>query len=105
MWDSSLPESAHKWSYTEWQQQLDRLSEEDQMTLIYNGNSSKWAEETFEICKKVYETTPEGTNISYDYIAEWTPVIEMQFLKGGLRLADLLNVIFDSEYQGGYKSK
>lgn len=105
VWDSSLPESAHKWSYTEWQQQLDRLFEEDQMTLIYNGNSSKWAEETFEICKKVYETTPEGTNISYDYIAEWTPVIEMQFLKGGLRLADLLNVIFDSEYQGGYKSK
>ena len=24
IWDSSLPESAHKWSYTEWQQQIDR---------------------------------------------------------------------------------
>ena len=46
----------------------------------------------------MYDTTPQGTNISYDYIAEWTPTIEQQFLKGGLRLADVLNSIFDPEY-------
>jgi len=42
---------------------------------------------------------PEGTNISYDYIAEWTPTVERQFLRGGLRLADVLNSIFDPQYK------
>ncbi len=36
--------------------------------------------------------------MSYDYIAEWTPVVEDRFLRGGLRLADLLNGIFDPGY-------
>lgn len=98
VWDSSLPESAHKWSYTEWQQQIDRATPEETDSILNNGNSEAWAEETFEIGKKVYDLTPEGTKISYDYIAEWTPVVEQQFLKGGLRLADLLNSIFDTDY-------
>lgn len=37
--------------------------------------------------------------ISYDYIANWTPVVEMQFLKGGLRLARILNNIANTEEQ------
>ncbi len=98
VWDSSLPESAHKWSYTEWQKQLDRLSPEEIISITEGGTPERWGKETFEITKDVYETTPQDYNISYDYIARWTPVIENQFMKGGLRLADLLNSIFDHEY-------
>jgi hypothetical protein len=98
VWDSSLPESAHKWSYTEWQQQIDRVSEAEENEILKDGNPYKWGEETYNICKQVYANTPEGSKISYDYIAEWTPVIEQQFLKGGLRLADLLNSIYDPFY-------
>lgn len=98
-WDSKLPESAHKWSYTEWQQNIDRATPEEADAILKDGTPSSWGKETYEICKKVYEETPEGTNVNFDYIAEWTPVIEQQFLKGGLRLADLLNGIFDPEYQ------
>lgn len=98
VWDSSLPESAHKWSYTEWQQQIDRVTPEEEKIIIGNSNPDEWGKETYEICKSVYAATPQGTNISYDYIAEWTPTIERQFLKGGLRLADVLNSIFDPEY-------
>ena len=98
VWDSSIPESAHKWSYTEWQQQIDRLSDADANTVVAGGNPAKWATETFEICKNVYATTPKGTRISYDYISEWTPTVENQFLKGGLRLADVLNSVFDPYY-------
>lgn len=100
VWDSSLPESAHKWSYTEWQQQIDRTTPEQRVEILSVNTPEGWAKETYEICKDVYANTPDGTKISYDYIAEWTPVIEQQFLKGGLRLADLLNSIFDVEYQG-----
>lgn len=99
VWDSSLPESAHKWSYTEWQQQIDRATDEVMSEIILEGHPAKWAEETYEIGKKVYDVTPEGYKISYDYIAEWTPIIEQQFLRGGLRLADLLNSIFDENYE------
>lgn len=98
VWDTSLPESAHKWTFTEWQQQIDRLPEIKQKEIIINGTPEKWAKETYLIAKDIYEKTPVGTNISYDYIAEWTPVVEEQFLKGGLRLADLLNSIFDPYY-------
>ena len=34
VWDSSLPESAHKWSYTEWQQQIDRANPALQTEII-----------------------------------------------------------------------
>lgn len=98
IWDSSVPESAHKWTYTEWNDQINRATPQEITLIIANGNPEKWGEETYEICKQVYEKTPQGSNISYDYVSEWTPVVEDQLLKGGLRLADLLNSIFDKEY-------
>ncbi len=100
VWDSSLPESAHKWSYTEWQQQIDRVLPEEEYGILLGGTPASWGKETFEICSEIYDKTPQDTNISYDYIAEWTPTIERQFLKGGLRLADVLNDIFDPQYVG-----
>lgn len=100
VWDSKLPEAAHKWSYTEWQQQIDRVSAEEKAAIISEGTPEKWGKECYEIASEVYAATPQDTNISYDYIARWTPVIETQFLKGGLRLADLLNSIYDPDYKG-----
>lgn len=99
IWDSSIPESAHKWTYTEWQNQIDRASADEEALIIFNGNPETWGNETFEICKQVYGQTPQNTNVSYDYIAFWTPTIEAQLLKGGLRLADVLNSIFDKDYK------
>ena len=100
VWDSSVPESAHKWTYTEWNDQINRATPEEIAAILEEGTPEKWGEETFEICKNVYAGTPEGTKISYDYVSDWTPVVEQQFLKGGLRLADMLNSIFDPEYEG-----
>lgn len=93
VWDGSIVDSAHKWSYSEWQSQIDRVSEVERTRLIA-GDIDDWAKETYMIASKIYEATPIGSNISYDYVAEWTPVIEQQFLKGGLRLAHLLNIIY-----------
>ena len=98
VWDSSVPESGHKWSYTEWADQIDRATPEE-TAMILQGGPADWGKETFDICTEVYRKTPDGTKISYDYIAEWTPTVERQFLKGGLRLADLLNTIFDGDYR------
>ncbi len=93
IWDTDLVESAHRWSYTEWRQQLDRVTEEE-AAAIAAGEPEEWLRETHAICVEVYRKTPEGTRISYDYIAEAAPVIEQQFLRGGLRLARLLNELY-----------
>ena len=100
VWDSRLPEIAHKWSYTEWQKNIDRVSEAEMLEIVGGGSPYSWGEESYNIATKIYDTTPEGTKIAYDYIADWTPVIEQQFLRGGLRLADILNEAFDPEYTG-----
>lgn len=97
-WDSWLPEQAHKWSYTEWAQQIDRNDTTVNEEIFTITNPDEWGRQTYEIATKIYDTTPEDSALSYDYIAEWTPVVEQQFLRGGLRLADILNSIFDTEY-------
>lgn len=92
-WDTAIVEAAHRWSYTEWQEQTDRLSD-DEAVLIQAGEPRDWLIETHAICRAIYEATPEGTNISYDYVDRATPVIELQFIRGGYRLARLLNEIY-----------
>ncbi len=93
VWDSSLVESAHKWGYTEWQHECDRLSRK-QANAICTGDPYSWVVETSELCHKIYASTPEGSNLSYDYVARYTPLIERQLVRGGHRLAHLLNKIY-----------
>lgn len=92
VWDSKIVESAHKWSCSEWQQQIDRADTAQTAEILSLSTPQEWAKETYMISKEVYEKTPQDFNIEYNYIAEWTPLIEQQFLKGGLRLAEVLNV-------------
>lgn len=92
-WDTAIPEAAHRWSYTEWQEQIDRLTD-DEAVLIQAGDPRDWLMESHAICEEIYENTPEGTKISYGYVDRATPVIERQFLRGGYRLARLLNEIY-----------
>lgn len=93
IWDSDLPEAAHRWSYSEWQAQLDRTTE-DEAALIAAGEPVDWFLETYALCSDIYARTPAGTEVSYDYVAEAAPVIERQLLRGGYRLARLLNEIY-----------
>lgn len=100
VWDNNVIESGHKWSYSEWADQLDRKLSADNAAEIIKGDFNDWGISSWEIAKKIYEATPAGTSISYNYVAEWTPVAEEQLLRGGLRLAHVLNMIFDPEYRG-----
>lgn len=97
IWDSSLLESAHKWGYTEWQHQIDRLPEETEVVTV-GGNLDDWGQKTVAIAKNIYESLPANANFSYNEVADWAPVIEAQLLIGGLRLAHVLNSIYDPSY-------
>ena len=94
VWDSNILESGHKWGYSEWQQQIDRVTPDEEQAIAC-GSVDDWAKETVAIATNIYRATPAGTNLRYDEVAKWTPIIEYQLLYGGLRLAYLLNSIFD----------
>jgi len=93
VWDTNLIESAHKWTYTEWVDQIDRVDRKE-IKAIQHGSINDWARETYLYATTIYNETPEGTLISYDYVAEHTLLIEQQLLKAGLRLARILNEIY-----------
>ena len=93
VWDSAILESAHKWSYIEWQQQIDRLTPKQEHAIVY-GTPNDWIEETVQLAEDIYENSPSNVNLSYDYVAHYAPVIELQLLKGGLRLAAILEEIY-----------
>ena len=98
IWDTNLVESAHKWSYTEWVDQIDRSSDAERRAIV-GGSVDDWAKETIAITGDVYQQMPEGSKISYNEIATSAPIIEQQLERGGLRLAHLLNQLFDSQYK------
>ena len=93
VWDSEIVESAHRWSYSEWQQNIDRANKKQQKMLT-QGTPNDWIEETVLLAHDIYERSTIGGNLSYDYVAYYAPVIEQQLLKGGLRLAKLLEEIY-----------
>lgn len=97
VWDSSLVEGCHKWSYTEWQQQIDRADAATEAAIVA-GTVDDWARQTFDIATQCYVYFRPGAKVMYNDLARWAPVIEQQFLRGGLRLAHVLNSIFDPAY-------
>ena len=93
VWDSEIVESAHRWSYSEWQQQVDRASRKEQKA-VAQGHPNDWIEETVLLARDIYATSSTGENLSYDYVAHYAPVVEQQLLKGGIRLAKILEELY-----------
>jgi hypothetical protein len=62
--------------------------------MLTQGTPNDWIEETVLLAHDIYEHSTIGGNLSYDYVAYYAPVIEQQLLKGGLRLAKLLEEIY-----------
>jgi len=93
IWDSNMIEMAHKWSYSEWRDQID-IRDAKRIEEIVAGNPNEWARQTYDIVCQVYDATPVGSKLSFDYLNQWTPVIEQQLLYAGLRLASVLNELF-----------
>ena len=94
LWDTALVESAHKWSYTEWEQQINRYCTPKCKAEIAKGEPKDWLKESHALATEIYKATPEKGKVSYDYIAYYAPVIEQRLLAGGLRLAMILNEIY-----------
>lgn len=93
VWDTAIIDSVHEWGYREWADQIDILSKRE-IAEIVKGTPDQWGEETWMITCRIYEETPKGAKLSYDYVNRWQETVEQRLLYGGLRLARLLNEIF-----------
>ena len=93
VWDSKLIESVHSWSYTEWQQNLDRCTKTE-FKEMSSGTPKDWLTETWKITVGIYDYIKPDENYSYKYRYDYAPIVEHQLLVAGYRLAALLNRIF-----------
>lgn len=93
VWDTEMIESARKWSYTEWQRQLDRYGRK-QIKAVTSGIVREWFDETVAAAEFIYENTSAGDDLRYRYIYDFNDLLERQLLYAGYRLAAVLNGIF-----------
>ena len=100
VWDSKLIESARKWHYSEWVEQLDRTDKKFRKSVM-TGTYVEWFADTVDNAARIYEyvesLNQQTPNLSYQFIYDFSPLLEQQLLLGGYRLAYVLNTIFSSK--------
>lgn len=96
VWDSKMIDSARKWHYSEWTEQLDRTDRKYKKDIM-KGSYEEWFNETVENAASLYDYVEElgdTPNLSYQFVYDFSPLLEEQLLNGGYRLAYVLNTIF-----------
>lgn len=95
VWDSKMIESARKWSYTEWTDQIDRADRKERRD-ISKGTFEDWLTETSACASEIYEyvESRSDTNLSYQFVYDFTPMLEERLTVAGYRLAFVLNSLF-----------
>ncbi len=97
VWDSRIIDSARTWSYSEWRDNLDRESRKYRKS-VSAGSYEDWFSETVEEAARIYEYVESSGSIapvlSYQFVYDFSPLLEEQLLNAGYRLAHVLNEIF-----------
>ena len=102
VWDSKMIDAARKWNYTEWVEQLDRTNRKYRKN-VTAGSYEDWftttvanAAEIYNYVEAIDQKLPEEElpNLSYQFVYDFSPMLEEQLLLGGYRLAYVLNTIF-----------
>lgn len=97
VWDSRMIDSARKWSYSEWCEQFDTKSRKYRKE-ISQGSYEDWFMKTVSEAAKIYDYVESRPGmvpeLSYQYVYDFSPLLEEQLLNAGYRLAHVLNTIF-----------
>lgn len=91
LWDTKLVENENL-SFTEYAQFINTNNSELISEYLHSTPTS-WLEESHNLALQIYKSTDE--NISYDYIFTNTPIVKTRLQQAGIRLAGLLNTLFD----------
>ncbi|MEO9891721.1 S1/P1 nuclease [Aurantibacter sp.] len=93
VWDSNMIND-YGMSYTELAASLPVLNKQA-VKEIQKGDILDWVEESQEIADRIYNSVEIGDKLYYRYSYVWWDTVETQLQKGGLRLAKVLNDLFN----------
>ena len=93
VWDTQMLES-WSMSYTELYRNARDLSKE-QVRSIQNGTVIDWMYDSRELAKTVYNSASAEDKLGYRYSYEYLGTVMEQLQKAGIRLAKVLNDIYD----------
>ncbi|MBA9075579.1 MULTISPECIES: S1/P1 nuclease [Rufibacter] len=94
LWDSQLIEY-QQLSYTEYATALNCVSKE-QSKIWKNQPMTQWFFESYQIADQLYKGVKPQEKLSYTYNFHYIATLNAQLLKGGVRLAGVLEEIFGS---------
>lgn len=92
LWDEQLIEN-QQLSYTEYAKAIN-FTTKTQRKAWQQDPLSKWAFESYEISRELYTEVKPEEKLSYRYNFDHISTVNQQLLKGGVRLAGLLNEVF-----------
>ena len=93
IWDSTIIEMQGL-SYTEYAAWINHTTAA-QRAELQKAPVSQWLFESNQVAEKIYAEVKDGDKLrSYDYSFAWIGTVNQQLLKGGVRLAGVLNEIF-----------
>jgi hypothetical protein len=89
VWDNALVDD-QKYSYTEYSSILD-IAGDEEVAAWQNSSLEEWFYDSYTLANKIYAMVPADGKLSYRYNYIFQKDLNQQLLKGGLRLAALLN--------------
>ena len=92
VWDSQIINS-HQMSYTELSKDLPILTLSE-ISMIKNDSVIVWLKESQKLSKSIYNDVENEINLGYFYKYKYLDKLKLRLLKGGVRLASILNKIF-----------
>lgn len=93
LWDSQLIEQ-EQLSYTEFAEFID-TNDRKLVSKYLDSRPADWIKESFHQAQDVYQVGDK--DFSYNYVYKYMPVVKERLLQGGIRLAGLLNEVYDSK--------
>jgi len=91
LWDSKLVDF-QQYSYTEYAEVLD-FHDRKYNKKLTEGNLNDWLFDCYQKSENIYANVKPGDKLSYKYNYDYVSTLKEQLLKGGLRLAKVLNEV------------
>jgi hypothetical protein len=94
VWDSKLVDY-QQLSYTEYASAINFTTKEQRAQMV-QGGLAQWLYDSHQIVQPIYAKVKANDKLGYRYNFDNIAVLNQQLLKGGVRLASVLNDIFGS---------
>lgn len=93
VWDSDLIDFQGL-SFTEYTKAINHTTKQ-QVLSLQSTTLKDWVSESYDVCNKIYATgIKTDDKLSFNYNFDWIETANQQLLKGGVRLAGVLNSIY-----------